>query len=93
MTFFGIWACQYRELRPINFGGLGESSSTANTTDSNPQPGDPLSQDPQVRDADKESESDHRFLSISRGRGRGRNRDASDDYEMVTMKDVEEGVV
>jgi len=93
MTFIGIWACQYRELKPISFGGLVGSSSAANTTDSNSQPGDPSSQDPQVGDANKEPESGHQFLSSSRGRGRGRNRDASDDYEMVTMKDVEEGVV
>ena len=27
MTSLGVWACQWRELRPINFGG--KSSSTA----------------------------------------------------------------
>jgi protein SYS1 len=36
MTSLGVWSCQYRELRPINFGGsaqgtTGESSMTALT--------------------------------------------------------------
>ena len=25
MTSLGIWSCQWRELRPINFGGKGEA--------------------------------------------------------------------
>lgn len=27
MTFLGVWACQWRELQPISFGGIGGSSS------------------------------------------------------------------
>jgi protein SYS1 len=23
MTFLGVWACQWRELKPISFGGTG----------------------------------------------------------------------
>jgi hypothetical protein len=26
MTSLGVWACQWRELRPINFGGKGGSA-------------------------------------------------------------------
>lgn len=37
MTSLGVWTCQYRELRPINFGGPAQSttgeSSTAATAD------------------------------------------------------------
>ncbi|KAL2868361.1 protein SYS1 [Aspergillus lucknowensis] len=29
MTLLGIWACRYRELQPISFGGIGERSNTA----------------------------------------------------------------
>ncbi|KAJ5095571.1 hypothetical protein NUU61_004927 [Penicillium alfredii] len=29
MTFLGMWACQWRELKPIAFGGLGGGSSQA----------------------------------------------------------------
>lgn len=28
MTSLGVWACQYRELRPISFGGTGASRQT-----------------------------------------------------------------
>ncbi|KAK8218185.1 integral membrane protein S linking to the trans Golgi network-domain-containing protein [Phyllosticta capitalensis] len=30
MTFLGIWSCQWRELRPINFGGGGGPSRSRN---------------------------------------------------------------
>jgi len=38
MTFLGVWSCQYRELRPINFGGskattTNGDATTLNTTD------------------------------------------------------------
>jgi protein SYS1 len=38
MTSLGVWSCQYRELRPINFGGsaqntTGESSIAASTNE------------------------------------------------------------
>lgn len=38
MTSLGVWTCQYRELRPINFGGsaqstTGESSMAASTNE------------------------------------------------------------
>lgn len=33
MTFLGMWACQWRELRPINFGGGGGLSRSARQGD------------------------------------------------------------
>lgn len=30
MTFIGVWACQWRELRPINFGGGSGARKQAN---------------------------------------------------------------
>lgn len=33
MTFLGMWACQWRELRPINFGGGGGPSRSARQGD------------------------------------------------------------
>jgi ABC-type nickel/cobalt efflux system permease component RcnA len=30
MTSLGVWACQYRELRPISFGGVGSRQTNAN---------------------------------------------------------------
>jgi hypothetical protein len=57
MTSLGVWTCQYRELRPINFGGsaqstTGESSNTA-TTD--------------------EAGDEEQGYGRGRGRGRGRD--------------------
>jgi hypothetical protein len=31
MTSLGVWTCQYRELRPISFGGNGRPIGAANT--------------------------------------------------------------
>lgn len=31
MTFLGIWSCQWRELRPIKFGGNGSTANQAQT--------------------------------------------------------------
>ncbi|KAG2412378.1 hypothetical protein HFD88_009935 [Aspergillus terreus] len=32
MTFLGVWACQWRELRPISFGGIAGTGSTAGSS-------------------------------------------------------------
>jgi len=44
MTSLGVWTCQYRELRPINFGGApqsttGESSMAASTNEGDEEQG------------------------------------------------------
>lgn len=57
MTSLGVWSCQYRELRPINFGGsaqstTGESSMTASTN---------------------EAGDEEQVYGRGRGRGRGRD--------------------
>lgn len=31
MASLGVWACQWRELRPISFGGHSRSAAVANT--------------------------------------------------------------
>ncbi|KAK4192302.1 integral membrane protein S linking to the trans Golgi network-domain-containing protein [Podospora australis] len=74
----GTWGCQWRELRPISFGGHGGSSSsntaaaggennTNNTIENTGQGG-----------GDEEQ-------GFSRGRGRGRGRDGQGEYEMVDL--------
>ncbi|KAI6380635.1 hypothetical protein MCOR25_001571 [Pyricularia grisea] len=71
----GMWGCQYRELRPMFFGGgrssanasgggNGEGSSTAGGGTDGPE------------------DEEHGF---SRGRGRGRGRDSRGEYEMMKM--------
>ena len=71
MTSLGVWICQYRELRPINFGG--SSSTTAAQT------GDAVAEDSGTTGGDEEQ-------GYGRGRGRGRGRDGAGEYEMVEMK-------
>lgn len=79
MTFLGIWACRWRELQPISFGGIGGSSSNGGTSAGASGGGE-------AESGAGEEES----FSLSRGRGRGRGlRDSSsagDEYEMVEMK-------
>jgi protein SYS1 len=71
MISLGVWACQYRELRPITF-GLGAKTVTGNETrvDEGEQE-EAMTTDDQVRG----------------GRGRGRNRDDGPSYEMVAIKE------
>ncbi|PKX91997.1 uncharacterized protein P174DRAFT_444008 [Aspergillus novofumigatus IBT 16806] len=72
MTSLGIWACQWRELRPITFGIAG-GRGTAQSSSSPSQP--------QTDDVENEP-----FLP-SRGRGRGRNLgEGSGEYELTEMK-------
>ncbi|QSZ33456.1 hypothetical protein DSL72_005024 [Monilinia vaccinii-corymbosi] len=81
MSFLGVWSCQWRELRPINFGS---SSITAqndmNTVTDNTGIGRDIS-------TGMEGEGDAQDLEqgYGRGRGRGRGRDGAGDYEMVGM--------
>ena len=35
MTVLGVWACQWRELRPISFGFGGSGSTNSNTATRN----------------------------------------------------------
>jgi hypothetical protein len=73
MTSLGVWTCQWRELRPINFGGSSTSNDASNA---------------QVSDGAQQNIGDEE-QGFGRGRGRGRGRDGAGEYEMVTMKDAE----
>ncbi|PGG96313.1 hypothetical protein AJ79_04305 [Helicocarpus griseus UAMH5409] len=76
MTFLGMWACQWRELQPIAFGGNASSSGAGNGSSS--QPGNSTAGG---------EEGGGSIFGFSVGRGRGRNRDGGGDYEMVGMKE------
>lgn len=80
MTSLGVWTCQWRELRPINFGG-----SNSNTGSSTAQAGEHSGEG--ARD---EAGGDEETAYGRRGRARGR--DGAGEYEMVTMKGEEESV-
>jgi protein SYS1 len=100
MTFLGIWVCQRRELQPISFGTLtGRRSSNSPATASlrsgaqNQTPADGGNNHNNHNDNGHEFESDdHQLPGVSRGRGRGRARDSGGEYEMISMKELEEGV-
>ncbi|KAL2753179.1 hypothetical protein ACRALDRAFT_1072270 [Sodiomyces alcalophilus JCM 7366] len=71
----GVWGSQWRELRPIFFGGGGGDSggNRAHEDRIRHENGGP------VEDGDPEQ-------GVSSGRGRGRGRDGGGEYEMVGMK-------
>lgn len=78
----GVWGCQYRELRPVFFGGggigggaTGAGNSNNNANGSAAGGGEGSSQ---AADGDEEQ-------GFSRGRGRGRGRDGAGEYEMMKM--------
>jgi len=73
MISLGVWSCQYRELRPINFG----SSASTSTTNANVNT---------VETADAGEGNRDEEHGYGRGRGRGRGRDGVGEYEMVGMK-------
>lgn len=84
MTSLGIWSCQWRELRPINFGS---SSNTAqnnsnivtDTTGMERDISTGMEGEGDVHDAGDVEQA------YGRGRGKGRGRDGAGDYEMVGM--------
>jgi len=84
MNFLGIWACQWRELRPINFGGGGGATRSRQTN-----PGTNGNANGTVGGGSGEGGQDGE-VGFGRGRGRGRGRDGAGEYEMVTIKEGDE---
>ncbi|EGE80509.1 hypothetical protein RJZ56_002621 [Blastomyces dermatitidis] len=82
MTFLGMWACRWRELQPIIFGG---STANASSASGGGNHGTNRSGDDTAGDGDGGDGGG--FFGFSRGRGRGRNRDGGGEYEMVGMKE------
>lgn len=89
----GIWGCQYRELRPVFFGGQQGSSSTgggggsgggASQNTANGSAGGEGNGEGSSGAADGIAPGDEE-QGFSRGRGRGRGRDGAGEYEMVKM--------
>ncbi|KAI0122695.1 integral membrane protein S linking to the trans Golgi network-domain-containing protein [Daldinia grandis] len=68
----GTYGCQWRELRPISFGGNAKNNNTGGGAAATAQNGAAGNQ------GDEE-------MGFSRGRGRGRGRDGTGEYEMVGM--------
>lgn len=82
----GIWGCQYRELRPVFFGGHGggggSGSNNNDTANGSAAGGGAAGGSNTVADGAPAGDETQGF---SRGRGRGRGRDGAGEYEMVKM--------
>lgn len=72
----GVYGCQWRELRPISFGGTARSNNNNNNEQSAAENGL----------ADGGSAAGDEEMGFGRGRGRGRGRDGAGEYEMVGLK-------
>lgn len=70
MTSLGIWACRWRELKPIVFGGASAPGSAPERYPSRLA----------ATDADEEEGG-----WISKGNVRGKGRDGRGEFEMVSM--------
>ncbi|PGH36055.1 hypothetical protein GX50_01067 [[Emmonsia] crescens] len=82
MIFLGMWACQWKELQPIVFGGSAANASSSGGGNN----GTNRSGDDTTGDGD-DAGGGGGIFGFSRGRGRGRNRDSGGTYEMVGMKE------
>ena len=78
MTALAMYACQWRELRPITFGG--SAAATAGTGTGNETGGSSAAPTEEVGDEE---------MGYGR-RGRGRGRDGAGEYEMVAMPSKDE---
>ena len=76
MWGLGVWACRWRELRPINFGGRSGGRGKGDARDEGDGGGG----------GDNGAERDDEEVGVvSQGRGRGKNRGG--EYEMVGIKE------
>lgn len=88
MVFLGMWACQWRELQPISFGGIGGGGSSSTTASSSEAQQQQQEQQQQASDP-QEAGTGENLSSASRGRGRSRGlfrEGGGEYYEMGNMK-------
>lgn len=83
----GIWGCQYRELRPVFFGGGGGGGGASaqgnhNANGSVAGGGNGEAGGGGAAEGIPPGDEEQGF---SRGRGRGRGRDGAGEYEMANM--------
>ncbi|KAI5302145.1 hypothetical protein KEM56_000992 [Ascosphaera pollenicola] len=84
MIVFGMWACQWRELRPISLGGGGGGGGQTAKPDSAAEQG--------LNHQSENGEGAGTNESLAFGTGRGRQRSAGEgEFEMVGMKHDQEG--
>lgn len=95
MTFLGMWACQWRELQPISFGGTSSSSAQQQSQQQQQQQQGSSSDTSRQGQSGGDGDGDSDLSSFSRGRGRGGRGGLRDggEYEMGHMKGVGEQAV
>lgn len=92
MTLLGMWSCQWRELRPINFGSS-NSNSNSNSNQTNPSGSSSRITNghlnpPEFGDENSGEMNGDEELGYGRGRKKSRlGRDGAGDYELVVMKE------
>lgn len=85
MTGLGVWSCQWRELRPINFGGNSSSANNTGTTAGSSSLQN--AGEGSVADGGAGDQFDEE-LGYGRGRKKSRfGRDGTGEYELVAMKE------
>lgn len=83
-----MWACQWRELRPINFGGGGSGRKGGRVVGG----GGREAGNEGEREDNAKVPGDEEHGWWGRGRGRGRGRDPGggrDEYEMAGLREGE----
>ncbi|KAI1102141.1 integral membrane protein S linking to the trans Golgi network-domain-containing protein [Jackrogersella minutella] len=75
MVMGGTYGCQWRELRPISFGGNAKNSNNAES-----------STEAAAANGNAGGGQGDEEMGFGRGRGRGRGRDGAGEYEMVNIK-------
>lgn len=79
-----MWACQWRELRPINFGGGGSGRKEGRVV------GGGEAGNESAREGNAKAPGDEERGWWGRGRARGRGQDPGggrDEYEMVGLRE------
>ena len=82
MTSLGVWACQWRELRPITFGGTKIVDALAPA----PPAGAASAESGTLESDSGAIEGGDEEAGFIRGGRRGRGRDGAGEYEMVGME-------
>ena len=94
MTFLGVWACQWRELRPLSFGGAAATGPKAKMTPALAPGVGPGHEDEEDGDEEEVETGAQNGggLGLSRMWGALRGKDGGKgEYEMVGMKPRDAG--
>lgn len=69
MTSLGVWSCQYRELRPIKFGGAARAAERSGATEAVPEEEDVGFVRGRGRDAGRDGSGAYEMIKMGEGDG------------------------